>query len=115
MAMASPATAVTVESLEVAAYTVPTESPESDGTLEWDATTLVLVEVEAGGRTGIGYTYGDVAVRTLIESRLVHVVAGSDPMSPPATWTSMRKALRNAGQQGVGAMAVSAVDVALWD
>ena len=41
--MARPATAVAVENLDVAAYTIPTESPESDGTLEWDATTLVLV------------------------------------------------------------------------
>src|SRR2546423_12069684 len=109
------AAAATVESLEVGAYTVPTDRPESDGTLEWDSTTLVLVEVKAGGATGLGYTYGDVAVRTLIESRLVEVVIGSDPLLPSATWTAMRKALRNVGQQGVGAMAVSAIDIALWD
>ena len=41
--------AVTVERLDVAAYTVPTETPESDGTLEWDSTTLVLVHARTGG------------------------------------------------------------------
>ena len=30
------------------AYTVPTERPESDGTLEWDSTTIVVVRVHAG-------------------------------------------------------------------
>src|SRR2546423_9283881 len=114
MALTS-AAAATVESLEVGAYTVPTDRPESDGTLEWDSTTLGLVEVEAGGATGLGYTYGDVAVRTLIESRLVEAVIGSDPLLPSATWTSMRKALRNVGQQGVGAMAGSALHLAPRD
>ena len=32
---------VEVERLDVSAYTVPTDEPESDGTLEWDATTLI--------------------------------------------------------------------------
>jgi L-alanine-DL-glutamate epimerase-like enolase superfamily enzyme len=36
-------------------------------------------------------------------------------MSPPAAWALMQHAIRNAGRPGVGAMAVSAVDVALWD
>jgi L-alanine-DL-glutamate epimerase-like enolase superfamily enzyme len=30
-----------IESLEVSAYTVPTATPEADGTLEWSSTTLV--------------------------------------------------------------------------
>jgi hypothetical protein len=39
---------VAVERLDVAAYRIPTDVPESDGTLAWDHTTLV-VEVGAGG------------------------------------------------------------------
>ena len=31
-----------VEGLEAGAFTVPTDAPESDGTLSWDSTTLVL-------------------------------------------------------------------------
>src|ERR671931_2515328 len=106
---------VPVESVSVSAYTVPTDAPESDGTLEWDSTTIVVVEVEGGGERGLGYTYGDRAVQTLIESKLADTVEGSDPMAPSAAWRAMRDALRNAGQPGVGAMAVSAVDIALWD
>jgi L-alanine-DL-glutamate epimerase-like enolase superfamily enzyme len=36
-------------------------------------------------------------------------------MAPPAAWRRMMVQLRNAGQPGIGAMAVSAVDIALWD
>src|SRR5204863_3604791 len=33
----------TIEAIDVATYVVPTDAPESDGTLEWDRTTLVVV------------------------------------------------------------------------
>ncbi len=106
---------VSIEKIEVSAYTVPTDSPESDGTLRWDSTTMVLVEAAGGGERGIGYTYGDVSVGKFVESKLAEAVRGEDAMSPPAAWSAMQGAIRNAGRQGVGAMAVSAVDIALWD
>jgi L-alanine-DL-glutamate epimerase-like enolase superfamily enzyme len=101
--------------MRVHAIEIPTDEPESDGTLEWDSTTIVLVEVEARGQTGVGYTYADASVGSLIESRLAPLLEGHDPMAPPVTWMRMRSALRNVGQQGAGAMAISAVDIALWD
>src|SRR5919204_2543375 len=104
-----------VEGLSVSAYTVPTDEPESDGTLEWDSTTMVVVEAHGAGRTGLGYTYGDLSVGRFVESKLAEVAAGADAMAPPQTWARMQAAIRNAGRPGVGAMAVSAVDVALWD
>jgi L-alanine-DL-glutamate epimerase-like enolase superfamily enzyme len=106
---------VAIESLEVSVYEVPMEEPESDGTLEWDSTTCIVVEVEAGGERGLGYTYGDVSIATMIESKLAAVVEGTDALSPPSAWSAMHVAIRNAGRPGVGAMAISAVDVALWD
>ncbi len=45
--------AATIDSVEVRAYTVPTATPESDGTLEWDATTLVYVEVAPPARAAL--------------------------------------------------------------
>jgi L-alanine-DL-glutamate epimerase-like enolase superfamily enzyme len=106
---------ISVERIEVSAYTVPTDSPESDGTLRWDSTTMVLVEAIGGGRRGLGYTYGDVSVGKFVESKLASTVEGADAMSPPAAWKAMQEAIRNAGRPGVGAMAISAVDIALWD
>src|ERR1700755_2517708 len=50
-----------VESVTAAAYTLPTDAPEADGTLAWDSVTLVLAQVRAGGEQGIGWTYGSPA------------------------------------------------------
>jgi L-alanine-DL-glutamate epimerase-like enolase superfamily enzyme len=114
----SPAVAsrdVLVEGIDVGAYTIPTDEPESDGTLCWDATTIVVVEARGGGETGIAYTYGDVSVATLVESLLSPVVRGCDAMATGRAWSAMRRAVRNAGHAGIGAMAISAVDCALWD
>jgi hypothetical protein len=44
----------TITNISVAAYTIPTDAPEADGTLDWHATTIVVVEVEGGGKCGIG-------------------------------------------------------------
>ena len=106
---------VTIEGLQVSAYTVPTDQPESDGTLEWDSTTIVIVEATAGATTGLGYTYADRSAATLIESKLEAVVKGRDPMDLAAVWVDMGASIRNAGRPGVGMMAISAVDIALWD
>ena len=104
-----------IESIEVSAYTVPTDFPESDGTYTWDKTTLVLVEARAGGKCGLGYTYADVATAHLIQEMLANVVKGRDVMSVPACWMAMVESIRNLGRPGVASMAISAVDAALWD
>ncbi|OLT27723.1 mandelate racemase [Actinomadura sp. CNU-125] len=109
---------MSIEGLRVHAFTVPTDGPdgiEEDGTLRWDSTTMVLVEADAGGRTGIGYTYGDVSLARFAESKLAPVVRDRDALAPAAAQHAMFAAIRNAGRPGPGAMAVSAVDAALWD
>lgn len=104
-----------IETVRAAAFTVPTEEPESDGTLEWDSVTLVTAEVQAGGQTGIGYTYGDRATAVVIEGVLAEAVQGRDAMALPGSWWAMVHAIRNLGWPGVSATAIAAVDVALWD
>lgn len=104
-----------IEAIEVAAYTVPTDRPESDGTLEWDRTTIVVVELRAGQQHGLGYTYADLSTATLIHSTLRETVQGQDAIDIPAAWLSMIRSIRNLGRPGVASMAISAVDIALWD
>ncbi|MFI2413839.1 enolase C-terminal domain-like protein [Streptomyces sp. NPDC018947] len=107
-----------VDAVDVHAFEVPTDGPdgtEQDGTLDWDSTTLVLVRVHAAGRTGLGYTYGDTSVASFAQSLLAPVIRGACVASPPALWERMGARIRNAGRPGAGAMALSAVDVALWD
>ena len=106
---------VAIDGVEVSAYEIPTERPESDGTLEWSSTTMVVVEVHGGGATGLGYTYADVAAATLVESKLAGVVEGRDAMAVPAAWEAMVEAIRNLGRPGICSMAIAAVDTALWD
>jgi L-alanine-DL-glutamate epimerase-like enolase superfamily enzyme len=104
-----------VEELEVAAFTVPTDAPEADGTLAWDATTIVVVHAFADGEWGLGYTYADLATAKLIESKLASTVKGCDAMAPQEAWGAMVRAIRNLGRPGIASMAIAAVDVALWD
>ncbi|BDG04483.1 enolase C-terminal domain-like protein [Anaeromyxobacter oryzae] len=104
-----------VEALSAAAYRVPTDRPESDGTIAWDSTTLVAVEVEGGGARGFGYTYADASVTGIATGVLAAAVRGADALDPPAAHRAMRRAIRNVGGPGAGGMALSAVDAALWD
>ena len=50
--------ATPITRVHAAAFRVRTDRPEADGTLTWDSTVIVVVHVEAGGRSGLGYTYG---------------------------------------------------------
>ncbi len=106
---------VPVRSLTVHVYTVPTDEPESDGTLAWDSTTMVLVEAAAGDTVGLGYTYGSAAVGTIVRGLLAPVVEGRDALDVPACWSAMVGRIRNQGRPGIASMAIAAVDNALWD
>jgi L-alanine-DL-glutamate epimerase-like enolase superfamily enzyme len=106
---------VRVERIQVSAFRVPTPARETDGTFEWDATTLVLVQACAEGQTGIGYTYADRATAVFIEEHLRAAVVGVEIPSPQAAWARMRHVVRNVGRPGVASMAIAAVDTALWD
>jgi len=107
--------AVPIEQIDVSVYKIPTDGPEADGTYAWDSTTLVLVEVTAGGLRGLGYTYADTATGTLIKDMLSTVVLGRNAMDVPGCWDAMVHAIRNLGRPGIASMAIAAVDVALWD
>ncbi len=106
---------VPVEKVATGTYTVPTDQPESDGTLEWQATTMVTAEVRAGGTTGLGWTYASRASQTVIEDLLSEAVVGTDLLDTAASHERMVRACRNIGRPGVVSCAVSAVDIALWD
>jgi L-alanine-DL-glutamate epimerase-like enolase superfamily enzyme len=104
-----------VAAVTASAYTVPTDSPEADGTFAWTSTTLVLVQVAADGVTGTGWTYGPAACAAVVDELLRPVVTGRGPLAVAGAWSAMVAALRNAGRPGLAGMALSAVDCALWD
>lgn len=106
---------IPITELSVSVFTIPTDAPESDGTLEWSSTTMVLVEAGAGRVSGVGYTYGDKSVAVLISDLLFPLLRGRDALDVTASWTAMRRAVRNQGRPGIASMAIAAVDAALWD
>jgi L-alanine-DL-glutamate epimerase-like enolase superfamily enzyme len=104
-----------IDDVAVASYTVPTDAPESDGTLEWNRTTIVVAAVQAGGLQGLGYTYADGATAALIDEVLRDAVKGMDAMAPGAAYMEMWRRIRNLGRPGICSMGISAVDCAIWD
>jgi L-alanine-DL-glutamate epimerase-like enolase superfamily enzyme len=104
-----------VEDVSASAYVIPTDAPEADGTLSWDATTMVLATARAGRTTGIGWTYAAAAARGVITGVLAGVVTGRNALDVPGACEAMIRAVRNIGRPGIAATAISAVDIALWD
>lgn len=104
-----------IESVDVSAYTVPTDAPEADGTITWDSTTLVMVQIRAGRTVGTGWTYAHRSSAVLISDILAPVVRGRDALDVGALSDAMVKAVRNIGRPGIASYAIAAVDVALWD
>ncbi|MFD0795386.1 enolase C-terminal domain-like protein [Mucilaginibacter litoreus] len=104
-----------IMSLSVSVYTVPTDRPESDGTLEWNSTTMILVELAAAGKMGMGYTYAAPSLAGFIDQTLKPLVVGHNPLNTQEIFKAMEVAIRNEGNCGMARMALSAVDNALWD
>ncbi len=97
------------------AYTVPTDAPEGDGTFQWDSTTIVVVELEAQGATGLGYTYTHKVAAPLVRTLLRKCVIGADCLATARIFERLRAEQRNYGTEGIAATALSAIDIALWD
>ena len=104
-----------VAAIDTACYVIPTDAPEADGTLTWDKTTMVLVSVRSGDEQGLGWSYTSAAAQTVITEMLADVVIGRSALDVAGTAEAMARQVRNIGRPGVAAMAISAVDIALWD
>jgi L-alanine-DL-glutamate epimerase-like enolase superfamily enzyme len=104
-----------VRNVSAAAYTVPTDAPEADGTIAWTSTTLVVVSVTAGDVEGIGWSYTGSGAVDVVRDPLAGAVTGTDALDVPAAAAAMARAVRNLGRPGLAATAISAVDLALWD
>src|SRR6185437_12487841 len=104
-----------VKDVNVVAYTIPTDAPEADGTFAWNSTTVVVAHIAAGGETGLGYTYGSKSVVPAAEHIAEKALVGQSPFDIPRLHQAMIHTVRNDGSRGIASMAISALDVALWD
>ena len=94
-----------IQEAAVSAYTIPTDKPEADGTIEWDDTTLVLVDLKCGETTAFGYSYADSSAAFLIAHKLADQIIGQDPMAVPATVLKLERSVRNSGRPGIASTA----------
>ncbi|HEU5019322.1 MAG TPA: enolase C-terminal domain-like protein [Pseudolabrys sp.] len=104
-----------IDEVSARALHIPTDAPEADGTLSWTKTTIVLVQIGAGGKRGLGYSYTAAAAGDLVKDKLAEFLRGKDAFDIPGLWMGMLGAVRNLGSRGICASAISAVDIALWD
>ena len=98
-----------------AAYRIPTDRPEADGTLAWTSTTLVIVYVRAGNKRGLGFSYAHSSAVAIVRELLAPAISDRDCFDAIGCWMSVQRAVRNVGRSGIASCAISAVDLALWD
>ncbi len=106
---------VSIRGGAAASYSIPTDTPEADGTFAWKKTTLIVVTLDAGEAEGIGYTYSHQTCAPLIRDLLKQAVIGAVPFDSALLFSKLRYFQRNYGREGLAATALSAIDIALWD
>ena len=102
-------------------YRIPLPVVLSDST-HGDIAAFELVTVrlrDAAGVEGLGYTYtvgqGGAAVAALVERDLRPVLLGAEADRIEALWQRLWWRLHYGGRGGFASLAISAVDIALWD
>ena len=110
-----------ISNLQVDHYSIPLPVTLSDST-HGDMTHFELVTVritDADGAEGLGYTYtvgaGAVAIQSLIERDITPLLMGEAADRIERLWERMWWGLHYVGRGGIATLAISAVDVALWD
>jgi L-alanine-DL-glutamate epimerase-like enolase superfamily enzyme len=102
-------------------YRIPLPTALSDSTHGTIAAfELVTVRIrDAEGAEGVGYTYtvgtGGAAVHALVARDLRPLLVGREAEHIESLWQAMWWALHYGGRGGAQALAISAVDIALWD
>ncbi|QGZ67076.1 enolase C-terminal domain-like protein [Paraburkholderia acidisoli] len=104
-----------IRRVEARAFTIPTDRPEADGTIAWSSTTLVVVEIDALGHTGIGYTYAHSSAVELIHAMLADETRRHAARDIGRISLALQRVVRNIGRPGIASCAISAIDAALWD
>jgi L-alanine-DL-glutamate epimerase-like enolase superfamily enzyme len=80
----------------------------------WLGQILVRVDTDAG-LTGYGVGGGGPAGIYVVQTALKGLLLGADPTEVETLWERMYRATLPYGQKGIALMAISGVDLALWD
>lgn len=98
---------------------VPLRERMVNGTFAFEALEHVLLELDVGEATGIGYAFAferrqAEAIRTMVVD-LAEALVGSRVDKLRETWQRLWNRITYVGQAGPPVMALSAIDTALWD
>src|SRR6185295_13749697 len=110
--------AVKITSIDACVLTVPTPKPIS---LEWPHHKLVVAEIATDeGIRGLGYSMvfgggGAESVLVYLETRLKPLLIGEDPRNVERLWEKMYRGDRGVRRVGIAGIALSALDIGLWD
>ena len=100
----------------VTALRIPTDNPEeSDGTAVWDSTGVLIVELTAANRTGLGFSYTTTPAALAAKDLIEKAVLGKSAFDIPAIHSALDIQVRNWGRPGLVSTAISAVDTCIWD
>jgi len=67
------------------------------------------------GTSGIGICHGGAVEKALVEGILAPQVVGEDPLNTERLWEKMYWATLQQGRRGAAVIAISTIDIALWD
>ena len=92
------------------------EKPRTDAINYIPARSYAAVKVFTDeGIVGISPAGGNPVIRTIIESSLRDIVVGEDPFDIERIWDRMYWQVFNIGRKGAGIIALSELDIAIWD
>jgi len=102
------------------AFRMPLKQSFSSSRVTMTHRELVMVEIKTDdGLTGLGWCttagVGAAAVYALIAGYLAPMLEGSDPRNTEQIWQRMWMECHAAGPAGITTLAVSAIDIAMWD
>lgn len=89
----------------------------NDGMAAFKFLDWLVVEIEtSGGLIGIGNAaLAPHAAKSVIDRNLAHLLIGENPLDYEYLWQVMYRSTLPFGRKGIGMVAISAVDIAIWD
>ena len=107
-----------ITAIETCVLTVPTSKQMA---LEFPQHKLVVAQIRTDdGLEGLGYSLvfgggGAESVLAYLDARLKPLLIGEDPLAVERLWEKMYRGDRGVRRVGIAGMALSALDIGLWD
>jgi L-alanine-DL-glutamate epimerase-like enolase superfamily enzyme len=117
----APMSDMTITAVRTTILRVPwPQTPWLKGHAFGDARNFLVVDVETkGGITGMGYLFlfrpGIRSIIACLDEVIIPRVIGKDVSAVEAIWQDLWKTTITFGRGGIATMAMSALDIALWD